>query len=272
MILATCDKKYLPRVKNLIRSCARHEPDQRFYLLLINTDTPLDREIGNWHPDIIVERVWWPYDPINWHGMMSSARSIPLEKVLEQYEEKIVYLDSDIIVRSSLIEIFSILDDYDLTVKYRPQLNQRGPGGTEFAAKFNAGVIGIRPSTTGLKFVRRYNQLIQEHIASGKPLKYRLEDENIVSSIDQELLYVTYLEFQQELLFKPLPEKFNDAKFNPHSLIWHGKGSAYKHPLFVSERWRYALPALYHPMGLCTQIISFARDLKRFIRGQKYPH
>jgi hypothetical protein len=240
-----------------------HEPDQQFYLFLINADTPSDREINSWHPNLIIERVWWQYDPVNWRATMSSARSIPLEKVLKEYREETIYLDSDIIIRGPLVEIFSSLKEYDLTVKFRPQLNQRGPAGTDYAAKFNAGVIGIRPSPIGLKFTRRYNQLIQNHISSGKPLVYYLEEEKINSWIDQELLFVTYLEYQKELLFKSLPEKYNDAKFHNESIIWHGKGTAYKHPMFTTERMRYDYPVLYHPLGTFNQILSLSRNIKR---------
>ena len=266
MILATCDRNYLHRVRLLISSCARHIPDQRFYLYLINSDKPTDREIQSWHPNLILEKVRWRIDPDNWRALMCSARALPLETVLKKYNEKVIYLDSDTLVRKSIHELLSILDKNDLTVKYRPQLNQMGAAGTHYAAKFNNGVIGIRPSPIGIKFAQRYNELIQEHIASGKPLEHHLKKENITSIFDQELLFLTYLEFQDDISFYPLPEKFNDARFSPNSIIWHGKGTAYNHPLYTTERYRYEYPRMYYPLGLASQGLSIIRYLRNLAR------
>ena len=69
---------------------------------------------------------------------MCSARAIPLSSVLKKYNEKVIYLDSDTLVRKSIHELLSILDNYDLTIKHRPQLNQMGAAGTHYAAKFNS--------------------------------------------------------------------------------------------------------------------------------------
>ena len=265
MLLTACDSGYLTDAKTLLRSCARHMPDQRFYLFLVNADVVSDTILRQWHPHLIIERVKWPYEPSRWRGIMCSARSIPLRKALEEYGEPVIYLDTDILVRGSLSEIFQELEHCDLMVRYRPDLNHIGAASTPFGSTFNSGVIAVRPSQAGLRFVREYDRMIREYIASGKPLEVFRPEYRIRFVIDQELLYVAYQKVQDEIIFKPLPMRFNDARFHPTSLIWHGKGSARRHPVYVVERLRYVYPILYQPYGLVSGFLNHLRRIRRYV-------
>jgi len=271
MILATADTNYIPKVKTLITSCARHAADHQFYLFLINVDESKDNEIKSWHSNIVIEHVFWDNHPTRWKGMLSSARSIPLYNSLKVYKENILYLDADIIIRRPLDDLFAILHDYDLTIKYRPELNHLGPSGTMFASKFNAGVIGIRYSENGLAFAQRYNKYLWNYINSGDELIINLPQEKINTYIDQEMLYITYLEFKNRINFFPLPGGFNDSKFLPQSTIWHGKGTAYNHPIFAVERKRHQSSFHYHALGLYNSSLNSARSLKKRIIYPRFP-
>ena len=265
MIITACDKNYLSEAEVLIKSCARQEPNQRFYLYLVEGTPDQVLIVKSWHPNIIVERVSWPYQELR-SGMINCVRSMVLEKVLETYSEPTLYLDSDMIVRSGLAELFSLLEIYDLTVLFRPQLEHIGVAGTPYANKFNSGVIGIRPSPVGKYFARMYNEALKSFINSGNPIVRFSDEYGINVWADQEFLYVTYKELKDKLQFKSLPSKFNDSKFNNNSIIWHGKGTARNHPSFVIEKKRYTQEFFYHPLGMVNWILWRLRQLKKQLK------
>jgi hypothetical protein len=141
-----------------------------------------------------------------------------------------------------------------------------GPAGTPFASKFNAGVIGLRSSSLGLRFAQLFDDNIREYIRGGKPLSVFHPDVQLEAGLDQELLYTTYLELKDKLLFESLPVGFNDSQFYQNSTIWHGKGTARHHPLYRVEKARFQYPGLYHPFKLLSLALSFLRALRRRVR------
>jgi hypothetical protein len=262
MLVTACDDKYLSEARALIKSCAKHEPGQHFYLFLVNSHSIPDATIETWHPHIIIERVAWPYHATPRRGMMHCVRAIPIQKVLEEYREPTVYLDSDTLLRGRLTEVFDALKACDLMVQFRPTLEHIGVAGTPHASRFNSGVIALRPSIGGLSFAREYHRALREFIDSGKPIVIHREDYGVSVYADQELLYVTYLNMQADVVFKPLPAKFNDAKFDSVSIIWHGKGSAREHPQFIIEKFRYSNDFLFYPFGVLNLLLSLLRCVK----------
>ncbi len=266
MLLTACDETYLEEARLLIRSCARHEPNRPFFLFLVNSSSVSDSTIRSWHPRIVIERVTWPKNPETWRGTMFCARSVPIRRVLEQYKEPAVYLDSDVLLRGSIRPLFDILERVDLTVKHRPELILTGPAGTPFASKFNSGVIGIRPSPLGIRFAQLFDDNIQKHLRAGKPSSLYHSDVRLEAGLDQELLYTTYLELKDNLLFEDLPFEFNDSRFDQRSIIWHGKGSARLHPLYRIEKARYRYPGLYYPFKLLSSALSSLRVVRRTFR------
>jgi hypothetical protein len=267
MIVTACDENYLFEARNLIASCRRHEPNQRFYLYLVNSQNVSDATIARWHPKILIERVQIKYDSQKWRGLMCTIRSIPIVKALENYREKVIYLDSDIIIRAPLTKLWNALEYVDLMVKYRPWGNHLGAAGTNYASKFNSGVIAINSSDNGIRFAKEYSQNLSNFIASGQPLERRLPEEKIVSIVDQELLYVTYLNLKEYIHFQPLPEGYNDAKFLLRSVIWHGKGTARNHPLFRLEKVRCQNQFFYLFLFPVSQLLSLLRSFRSKIRN-----
>lgn len=263
MLLTACDEAYLQEAKLLIRSCARHEPEYPFFLFLVNADSVSDSTIRSWHPRIEIERATWSNDPGSWRGTMCCARSIPIRRVLEEYNEPAIYLDSDVLVRGSLENLKEILERVDLTVKHRPAEDLKGPAGTSFAAQFNSGVIGLRPSPSGILFAQLFDERIKEHLRGGKLLSLYHPELRVEALLDQELLYTSYLELKDELSFEGLPARFNDSKFAESSIIWHGKGTARFHPLYRVEKARYRNTGLFYPLKTVSLALSCARVLRR---------
>lgn len=269
MIITACDKNYLSEAEILIKSCARQEPNQRFYLYLVEGTPDQVLLVQSWHPNIIVECTAWPYKDQKF-GMMYCLRSIPLRKVLEQYREPTIYLDSDIILRTNLKSLFEMLEHYDVIVRYRPGLNYIGAAGTPHGATFNNGVIAIRASKQGIRFAQEYDLVLEKYLLSGKPLTTYNQKLGMKFVVDQELLYVVFESMKDHIVFEPLPEIFNDARFNRKSVIWHGKGAARKHPAFVIEKKRYKQKFFYHPLGMVNWILWRLRQLKRQLKSILY--
>lgn len=245
MIISVVDDTMIPEVKSLIASCAVHAPDQPFHLFLVNPDAYSRRvgELYRLHPNISINQGIWPSDKASWHGLMCCAKAAPILYCLEEYKEPILYLDADTIVRGPLDEIWDTLKICDLMIKYRPELNHIGPAGTPLASKFNGGVIAIAPSTAGIEFANKYYQRITEWIKADKPTKIWIPEGKVFAYIDQELLYLIHLETGTS--FFSLPHKFNDAKFLPSSIIWHGKGTARNNAKYRRERLRYTNKLAY---------------------------
>ncbi len=239
MILTAVDDNFLPEAVSLIKSCASRAPRHRFYLFLVNSTEERIVRVRRFHPNLIVEHVQWPYDAQRWRGLMCSARAAPILYVLETYKEPALYLDSDMLVMGSIDGLFAELESYDLMVQYRPEADVLGAGGTRKAGRFNSGVIALRPSDVSIEFARRYDRRIREWIDTGKPLCRYDEDCGIETCIDQEFLYLVYEQFRERLRFAPLPDKFNDSRFRPDSIIWHGKGVSRKRLPYVLAKLSY---------------------------------
>jgi hypothetical protein len=245
MILTACDEGYLSEAEILIKSCANYEPTQQFYLFLVGTDASLEWLVRTWHPRIILERVAWPYGTEPRPGMLYCIRSIALRNALETYQEPAVYLDSDTLLRGDLSGLFEDLASCDVMVKYRPHLEHTGAAGTPYGSTFNSGVIAIRPSSVGIRFAQEYDRLLDEFIASGRPLTVYREDIRIRFVIDQELLYVAYANMRDELLFKPLPDEFQ----------------------YIREKLRYTNRLLFYPFSIYVALRNQLRSLRhRFLR------
>jgi len=257
MILTAVDDSFLPEAASLIKSCARYAPKQHFYLFLVNSSEQRIAELRHCHQNLIVEHVWWPYDAERWRGLMCSARSIPILKVLRSYKQPTLYLDSDMLVMAPLDELFAELETFDLLVKYRPQCDVLGAGGTKDAAKFNSGVIAIGSGRIALQFAEEYNRHIREWIDQARPLCRYDEESRVSTCIDQEFLYLVYEQFKDRLKFKPLPDEFNDTRFRLGSVIWHGKGMARKYLPYHLAKLSYDNRFIHYVFSLIRYPLCF---------------
>lgn len=267
MIVTAVDDNYLSEAILLIKSCARYAPKQGFYLFLVNSSEQRVAELRACHPNIIIEHVQWPYDAKRWRGLMCCARSIPILNVLETYKEPTLYLDSDMLVMGPLDELFALQETYDLLIRYHPQAEQLGPAGTLDSAKFNSGVIAIHPTEVTLEFIRAYNRRMREWIDASKPIYEWREEHKVYTYIDQEFLFLAYKQLKDKLSFRPLPDKFNDAKFKPDSVIWHGKGTARKKPHYVRAKLAYGNRLSYYAYSVvCYWPLRFVYYVGRLVR------
>ncbi len=267
MFLTAVDDKYLDEAQYLIKSCARHAPDVRFHLFLVNSSEDRVANLRRIHPKLDVQHVSWPRDAARWRGIMCCARSIPIAELTATSHEPVIYLDSDIILRKSPVGLFKELEQHDLLIRLRPNMTQIGPVGTPHAAKFNSGVIAIRPNPSTIAFAEEYNNTMRAWIDAGKPIIEWREEDKTDAYIDQEFLYLAYEKFKDRLKFKPLPDEYNDAKFHPESTIWHGKGRARRHPAYRVAKMNLDSPfkagllaCALSPLSLAYKVVRAAKQ------------
>jgi hypothetical protein len=268
MLLTACDAQYLlAEGEGLIRSCARSAPEQRFYLFLVNGETVTDSRLHGWHPNLIIERVSRPYDAQNWHGQMCCARAAPLARVLAEYGEPTIYLDADMLVRSSLKPLLAELAQCDLMVLHRPERVQIGAAGTPYGSSFNNAVIAVSPTEAGRKFAQAYANRLRDYMASGQPIEAYRPEYGLHFYVDQELLYVTYLDHRRQVRFRPLPQQFHNTSLKASATIWHGKGDVRRQPAYVREKLRFTRPHLYYPYSVYYQLYR----VHQWLRAQRQP-
>lgn len=188
-------------------------------------------------------------------------RSQILVDILQEYQEPTVYLDSDIILKKELTELFAILEQHELAVLHRPEIEQLGACGTRDAGKFNSGVIAVAPTPNMLNFFGNYKTLIKARIERDEPLD--LLHNRIYTAVDQELLYTLYEERKSEIDYLPLPKKFNDTHLQSGSAIWHGKGVRRNRLKWKLEQSKYR--KLYPYTAVLWCLISIRTILRKML-------
>ena len=262
MILTACNQEFLGETESLIKSCARNEPNQKFYLFTVCCSKEDFGRVSRWHPNIQFRNVPFPYSTPARPGIYHCLRSFAILDASLNDREPILYLDSDTIVRKPLTSLFQNLIHTDLMVLHRPSLEQKGVTGSPHAAKFNSGVIAIGKSPRSHEFVKSYHDSLTAYVESGSPLREFDPISQVHAYADQEYLYLTYLHFLKRLRFSSLAGIYNDSRFSPNSEIWHGKGSARLSIFYRLESLRYRNAKLFHLLGL---VISVLQSIRQFL-------
>lgn len=242
MILFACDEgKYLLNETCwAIRSLDQVMPEEKVLLILIDGTDQYLSKIKSWHRNIEVVN----YKPnfaisIKDPGFFFSFKALVLADAMMIAKEPVLFLDGDIIVRKPLNEIFSILEKYHITARYRPFLDTVGPMGSPHSAKINSGVLGLSYNELTLDFLVALRKRIEDFLVAGGAAAVVNEKGQPTTGIDQEAFWLEYLSWAKQLRFWPLADSFNDSYFRQESEIWHAKGVRRQHAIY-----QYAVRAL----------------------------
>ena len=254
MIVTFCtllDSAYLPIAEALIKSLARWHPDTRLHIGIVGLSDEQRYLLETWHPRL---SLWDTYCP---PAQIPTKKASLILNAIDLYHQPVLYLDADTIVRGSLQTIARWLHQYDLTILHRPDLQTTGPMGTLHAAKFNAGVVGIKNTP----WTHYYLSRVEAHLNTC--LTHFHED---ITLLDQEAFYLAYQRYKHRVRLAPLPAAFNDCHFSPHSTIWHGKGSAKRHLLFRAESLYYIHGWPWGDISRLLQLLRKARPARNLYR------
>lgn len=118
-------------------------------------------------------------------------------------EDYLVHFDIDMYFRDNLKELFDLIKDNDISIKFR--LNSK------VNRKVMGGLIGFRVCDKVKKFLIRWGYHIDKIPLYQKPLGY-----------GQTSFYYTYMEFKNRMKWGNIPGKFISPRFLETDVIWSG--------------------------------------------------
>jgi GT2 family glycosyltransferase/glycosyltransferase involved in cell wall biosynthesis/SAM-dependent methyltransferase len=156
-------RNYLSQARTLADSYFTHHPDGRFYLLVIDglpDEAVLDPriqlvEVRDLPIDDLYE-MFFKYDVVE---LSTAVKPALLSLLLDGTEERLMYIDPDILIMRPMIEVFAALEDSDIVLT--PHLNAPIPFDsckpTEqdilISGAYNLGFIAVRASDETRRFL-----------------------------------------------------------------------------------------------------------------------
>ncbi len=169
LVYTSAALNYLPKVRILFRSLRRHHPDWRLHLLLAES-TATGLHIATEPIDVVVPIAdlsiadWAPWAFCHTLTELATAiKPFMLQSLLSTAEEgdKIIYLDPDIAVFSTLQDIIDALDDAAIVLtphQTSAETTLAAVVDNEICSLkhgiYNLGFIGVRCSAVGRDFAR----------------------------------------------------------------------------------------------------------------------
>lgn len=157
-IFTICAKNYMAHAKTLANSIKKFHPECDFFILLSDelegNDLNCDYQIIE-SKDIGIkefEKMAFQYDVIEFS---TSIKPYFIKNLVAQGYDKVLYIDPDMVVYSSLNFIFDHLDNYDAVLTphlLKPYINYTGATTEEellFVGIYNLGFFAVKNSLTG---------------------------------------------------------------------------------------------------------------------------
>jgi len=240
VIATVCDEgDFLFRVTQpAIRSFARHMPTHSFCLVLINGTGRHEEEIRSWHPRLILRNLPLEIRPEHLRGYQFCYMTLPLNDLLREFDEPLVYVDADTLLRGDLSPVFDMLSAYDLVVRCLPFQQLPGPTTQVDGARVNNGCLGLANNERTRRYTAELRDRVIAYLNGGGDPALVVEKTGTVTGLDQELLWVIYREMRDAIRLFPLDDRFNDSQMQAHSVLWHAKGTARRNPRYLYEAAR----------------------------------
>lgn len=211
---------YLDLMKVLLQSLSDNDPGQKIKVYLINCDNNIVEKMGkvNNNAMIVNENICLPDDPKKASSIIAHYRTTIMKECLcFDKNEKIGWVDSDIIVRKSLSHFWELTVPNSLHILYRRK--------NELRCKFQVGVFSLGKSKEVVKMIKEWDRITSQ--------------DNSFWFAEQQSLYVVYEQFSKNVNKIDMDLIFNDHSFNSDSVVWHCKGNHFNNKIFQKEFQHY---------------------------------
>ena len=242
MITTIVDKNYLYKeCQYLLQSISKYMPDEKVYLFLVNCDDTVKEDILKWHSNTTIDFRIFDIPQEQYRSYMYVMMTFIFDWLLNEKKinENIIYLDADIVLKGTIINLYKELQNYDLMFRYHPFNRIKGPTTDEFGGIMNNGCIAIKNNTVMAQYAKQLKQNIQNYLDTKKDPVIFVKEANVITCIDQEMAFTTYLSLKDKIKFFPLDNIYNDTQYTKKGIVWHAKGVLRTYPEYLIECAKY---------------------------------
>jgi hypothetical protein len=267
MITTIVDKNYLYReARYLLSSIYKYMPEEKIYLFLVNCNEEVKKDILKWNPNTIIDFRTFDVPKEQYKSYMYVMMTFTFDWLLNeiQVKENIIYLDADMVLKGSLENLYKYLEKYDLIFRYQPFNRIKGPTTKELGGIMNNGCVVMKNNNVMSEYAKRLKKNIQDYLNNGKDPVIYVEEAQVITCIDQEMEFTTYLEMKNKIKFFPLNIIYNDTHFTKEGIVWHAKGVHRTYPEYLIECWKYGR----EDINIIKEYLrSYYKKLKIFIKS-----
>ncbi|QKF66484.1 hypothetical protein AVENP_0925 [Arcobacter venerupis] len=242
MITTIVDKTYLYKeARYLLASIYKYMPDEKIYLFLVNCDEHVKKDILNWNPNVIIDFRIFDVPKEQHKSYMYVMMTFVFDWLLNEtkIKEDIIYLDADIVLKDSLKDLYSQLEKHDLMFRYHPFNRIKGPTSEEFGGIMNNGCVVMKNNLVMAEYSKKLKQNIQNYLDTKKDPVIFVEEAKVITCIDQEMEFTTYIEMKDKINFFALDNIYNDTQYTNIGTVWHAKGVHRTYPEYLIECYKY---------------------------------
>ena len=242
MITTIVDKTYLYReARYLLSSLYKFMPNEKIYLFLVNCDKDVKDDVLSWNPNTIIDFRVFDVPKEQYKSYMYVMMTFVFDWLLNEkkIDDDIIYLDADIVLKGSLSSLYKSLDEYDLMFRYHPFNRISGPTSDEYGGIMNNGCVAMKNNNIMSLYAKDLKYNIQTFLDTKQDPVIFLEHAKVITCIDQEMEFTTYLDMKDKIKFFPLDNIYNDTQYTKKGIVWHAKGTQRNAPQYKIECYKY---------------------------------
>lgn len=267
MITTIVDETYLYReARYLLASIYKNIPNEKIYLFLVNCNEEVKADVLKWNPNTTIDFRTFDVPKEQYKSYMYVMMTFVFDWLLNDIKTKedIIYLDADIVLKGNLDNLYKDLDKYDLMFRYHPFNRIKGPTTDEFGGIMNNGCVVVKNNTIMAEYSKKLRKNIQNYLDTKKDPVIFLEEAKVITCIDQEMEFTTYLDMKDKIKFFPIDNIYNDTQYTDIGIVWHAKGVHRTYPEYLIECHKYGREDINILKEYCR---LYYRKFKKFIKS-----
>lgn len=261
-VVCTIDNSYVQHCAVLLSSLFTNNPELRFKILIVNDgiDRKRQTKLANFLDEnnqlfsfITIDKSVFKDAPVSEHFSMANYFRILVTELVDSSIEKVLFLDSDIVIRRSILPLWNIdISEHSHAAVENPRVSadyKRNLGVSEDSSYFNSGVLLIN-----LRIWRQLNVLHQSiEFINKHPDKIHYVDQDALNHVLQNRWLRVESQWNAQKAFFTTSasadlgvtsDEYYQTKQNPAIVHFTGGGSSKpwhyncSHP-FRSEYYKY---------------------------------